>query len=273
MMTPSDLYNQVLFLVRSGLASKKEVFDTIRDCCQSSDNAELRAEEPKVRGYAAGLLSQYEAEERTWTERTVNDRIDAAFEELDRSGIIALQNAGWTQTMGWEDAHERYAQRKSQGAPARGAVFFHGQDTESGMEGHGLYLALGAFTGDGEDDSAATERIGHEIVEVLRAHGVACEWNGSSRQRIHIPPFPWRKRRSTLPPEEVPPPTPWHALVHPDGRRWEVRQVDRAVELRITLEDGEVLERRRPFDDAAAALAALELLMSEQLADGFVFAD
>lgn len=268
-MTPSDLYNQVLFLVRSGLSSKKEIFDTIQDSCRYTDNSELRAAEPKVRGYAARLLSQYEAQERTWTERTVNDRIDAAFEALDRTGIIALQNAGWTQTAGWEDAWEHHAQRKAQGAPARGAVFYHAQDTERGMEGHGLYLALGAFTEEGEDDSVATERIGQEIVEVLRAHGIACEWNGSSRQRIQLLPFPWRKRRSTLPPEEAPPPTPWRAFVHPDGRRWEARQVGRDVELRITLADGETLERRRPFGDAAAALAALEQLVGEQRAEGF----
>jgi hypothetical protein len=271
-MTPSELYDRVRFLVRSGLASEKEVFDTIKDACQYSTGDELGAIEGKVRGYAAKQLALFEEEEFTWDELTVNDRIDAAFEELNRAGIIALQNAGWTQSEGWEDSWEVYRGRKEQGSVARGAVFYHGQDTESGVEGHGLFLALGAFTETQEENDAATELIGQEIVQVLRAHGIACEWSGSARQRIHLLPFPWRKRRSSRPPPPPPPPpvpTPWQCFVHPDGRRWRVRQVGSELELRITLPDGDVSHRRRPFSDPAAAQAALEQLVSEQRADGF----
>ena len=36
----------------------------------------------------------------------MNDALDAAFTELDGLGIVALQNAGYTQSDGWDDARE-----------------------------------------------------------------------------------------------------------------------------------------------------------------------
>jgi hypothetical protein len=48
-----------------------------------------------------------------------------------------------------------------------------------------------------------------------------------------------------------------------------VRQVGSELELRITLPDGEVSDRRRPFSDLAAAQAAMEQLVTEQREDGF----
>jgi len=66
---------------------------------------------------------------------TVNDRIRRAFAELNKRGIVALQNAGMTMSDGWEDANETAT------SSTRGATFYHRQDLERAMHGEGLLLA------------------------------------------------------------------------------------------------------------------------------------
>ena len=61
---------------------------------------------------------------------------------------------------------------------------------------------------------------------------------------------------------------PYRRFTHDDGRQWEARVNGRMVELRIT-SDGEVLERRRPFDVPVLAAQDLDALVREQLAEGF----
>lgn len=129
------------------------------------------------------LLENERMTEAGWPDVTVNDRIDAAFGELNAAGIVALQNAGITMTTGWEDARGR---RKPD---SRGAVFFHAQDLERGLQDEGLHLVFGAF--DSDDDIA----IGREVVAVLERHGVKTSWTESAEERICIEPFEWRKRR------------------------------------------------------------------------------
>ena len=51
---------------------------------------------------------------------------------------------------------------------------------------------------------------------------------------------------------------PYRRFTHDDGRQWEARVNGRMVELRIT-SDGEVLERRRPFDVPVLAAQDLKL--------------
>jgi hypothetical protein len=58
------------------------------------------------------------------------------------------------------------------------------------MEGHGLWLAYGAFD---EDESDRLE-IAREIVEALRRHGLNVEWNGSVETRICLKGFDWKRR-------------------------------------------------------------------------------
>lgn len=62
---------------------------------------------------------------------------------------------------------------------------------------------------------------------------------------------------------------PFRRFTHADGRRWEIRQHGRVVELRIT-SDGDTVQRQRPFDAPVQAMADLEEQVKEQLAEGFV---
>ncbi|MEQ1507232.1 MAG: hypothetical protein ABMB14_33695 [Myxococcota bacterium] len=130
--------------------------------------------------------------EAGWDDETINDRIDDAFDELWDRGIVALQNAGYTQSDGWDDANEAAVDVDE----PRGAVFYHGQDTERAVKGDGLLLTFGAYSA-GDDHDAASLEIGREVCEVLRKNGVDVRWDGTVADRIRIPPFEWRKRAFT----------------------------------------------------------------------------
>ena len=48
-------------------------------------------------------IARWEAEKQTWPTVTDCDRLDAAFAALNERGVIALQNAGYTQSDGYDD--------------------------------------------------------------------------------------------------------------------------------------------------------------------------
>lgn len=196
-MKRSELYDQVRFEVEAGVASAKQIFDHIGWRIGSVEDPSANFDQ-KVRGLAAKLLRERDALERTWKDRSTNDDLDDALAALNARGIVALQDPGWTQSMGWDAAHEARLLREKAGETVRGAVFYHTQDLERALQGEGLYLAFGAFV---DNYSAEADRaIAREVCEVLAEHGIACSWDGAADQRVRILPFPWRKRRSSKAP-------------------------------------------------------------------------
>jgi hypothetical protein len=126
--------------------------------------------------------------ERSWPEVTDPDRLNDAFAALDTQGICALQNAGLTQSDGYEDV--RHANAAS-GGKYRGYCFFHGQDLERAVAGEGLFLAFGLMgTGSGDVE------IGNAIRKALVDQGFAVEWDETTKTRILIPNIDWKRRLS-----------------------------------------------------------------------------
>jgi hypothetical protein len=107
------------------------------------------------------------------------DRLDAAFAELERRGVIALQRAGGSNSMGLDDVEDEQKYRIHLGRPARGFCFYHSQDLESAIAGDGLYLSFGAFSG-------AVVTIGILVVDTLQSVGLKPKWNGDARERIFV---------------------------------------------------------------------------------------
>lgn len=226
----SHLMAQVLGGFRPGEWILDELDDLVMTTIDVDDDvAEALVGELDV--YVRALLAKERALEATWRDATANDLIDRAFAELPRRRIVALQNAGNTQSDCWSDAQEaaaelagelRYADDAddaddlndedaedgdaygdSEWAPVLGAVFYHSQDLARAVHGEGLYLGFGAFSGRGEDRSAVDARsvaVGGIARDVLARHGVLVEWDGTVEQRLFVPPFNWRRRRWTQPP-------------------------------------------------------------------------
>ncbi|MCX4246396.1 DUF6891 domain-containing protein [Paraliomyxa miuraensis] len=186
--------------IRSGYGSEARVLERLREQVRDEFRNVLPAErEAEVERWMTlarrELAAQRELEE-SWTEPTVNDHLDAAFVALRRQGIVALQDAGYTMSDGWEDVHEV----RDRIPRAWGGVFFHRQDVERAVEGGGLLLAFGAFA-TGDDHESESLRLATQTCEVLAAHDIATEWNGTLKQRIRVLPFEWRKRRWTPAPD------------------------------------------------------------------------
>jgi len=138
-------------------------------------------------------LADHRAAERDWSEMTDCDRLDAAFEALEEEGIVARQNFTCCGTCGASEIWDEIEAAQDEGLGVEGYAFFHMQDTESAVEGHGLYLNYGACD-QGEDKAVA---IGHRIVEQLEAHGLTTRWDGRLEQRIGVS-LEWKKRRSAV---------------------------------------------------------------------------
>lgn len=212
--------------------------------------------------YCKLLWMEDEVAEKRWSVRTKNDAIDEAFAALQSKGIVALQDAGGTSSMGWAEVNSAIADLEQRRKKVLGGVFYHHQDLERGVAGEGLWLTFGAR--DGSDEGA--RKIAAQVQSALAEEGVDCEWNGQVDTRIRVLPFEWKKRRTTVPPPRQHP-LPRRRFVHLDGQTWEIAGRNNHVCLWITAADGELFERQTPSDDMRGAIDAL---VSAQLAAGFV---
>lgn len=135
-------------------------------------------------------LAAHSAEQARWPERTDCDRLDLAFAALERGGIVMRQNFSCCGTCGSAEIWDEVKAFEASGRRAYGYAFYHMQDTESAVEGYGLYLNYGACE-DGEEPALAT---GRAIVDELARHGLKADWDGTWDQRIAVP-LEWKRRR------------------------------------------------------------------------------
>ena len=110
------------------------------------------------------------------------DRLDSAFAELERVGIVAAQDYACCQSCGTKGMEEVMEELVRAGEMVRGYTFYHAQDTESASHLNGVYLAYGALA---EDDDA-TRDIGLEIAATLQRLGLTVKWDGTINTRIFV---------------------------------------------------------------------------------------
>jgi hypothetical protein len=186
------LYNRVTEEVSAGFEDKEGIIVTtleyIGGHCDfhhiPCDDDEL---EQTVIATVEDVLTQHYEEQNSWAYPTDCDRLDEAFEALNEIGIVARQNFSCCQNCGTTEIWAEVEQLSD----AVGYAFYHFQDTEYVVQGHGLYLSYGSV----ERTPAASRAIGQRIVATLRLVGLPCDWNGRLSQRIYIP-MNWQRRRS-----------------------------------------------------------------------------
>jgi len=135
-------------------------------------------------------LAEHLREQKEWLHETDCDRLDEAFAELDRHGIVARQHFTCCQTCGHAEINAEIAKTQKH-RPVLGYVFFHWQDTESAVRSDYLYLAYGSVSGKERE----SQMIASEVVAALQRAGLQAEWNGSIRSRICIKNIVWQRRR------------------------------------------------------------------------------
>jgi hypothetical protein len=168
-------------LIHGGFEDLEEVIESVSeffDRPQVTAAQAARIVEP--------LWQERLAEQESWPETTDPDRIAAVLDTLDRHGITARMHFSCCQTCGVAEIGEEA------GDDARGYVFFHAQDTDTAVEGLGLYLSYGTFADSTGPAGAAA--IGREVAEAFAAAGLGVEWDGSPNTRIRISPVDWLNR-------------------------------------------------------------------------------
>jgi hypothetical protein len=129
------------------------------------------------------------ASQAAWPKVTDYERLSAAFAALEEKGIISREDYTCCGTCGSAEIGYEMKEAMENGSDVRGYTFFHQQDTESAVEGDGLYLNYGST----EANDEACISIGHEIQAALEANGLTTDWDGDISRRIGVT-LDWKRR-------------------------------------------------------------------------------
>ena len=177
-----NILDSIKIWVWSGFYSPDEVHEMMEDILEDDVDGD------KMHCAVAPEFEKKTIAESTWPQITDCDRLDKVFSELNDNGIIAMQNAGYTQSDGLSDVSSELAFRDR--AKVRGYCFYHGQDLERAVAGGELWLAFGDF----EDTPEGAQAIGKFIVEILVKAGFQVNWNGAPGKRINVAKLDWKRR-------------------------------------------------------------------------------
>jgi hypothetical protein len=188
-----EVRDEIGVLVRAGFYTRERLVEII--CEEMYSPGEL--ERADVENAVDEAWSALVAEQKSWPAETDCDRLDRVFTSLNAAGVIALQNAGITQSDGYEDVRERYDHLRAGSGDASnimGYCFYHGQDLNHAVQGGHLYLAFGPM--DPRQEETEGPRVGQHIVATLTKEGFNVEWNGEFSTRILVTGMKWMKRIS-----------------------------------------------------------------------------
>lgn len=186
-MLDEDTQQLIERLARSGFYTPARICEIVGQEYHAPGDVDA----DEVRSAVETAFQQLTQEMASWPAVTDCDRLDAAFERIAARGVIALQNAGYTQSDGYEDIGYALKQHPSR-AQVLGYCFYHGQDLERAVEGGGLYLAFGPI--DPKREETLGVEVGNIVREELERQGLAVRWNGTFKQRIHLPSVVWQRR-------------------------------------------------------------------------------
>lgn len=138
-----DTVKEIDAQVRGGFEDRARIIEIF--CEEMYAPGELDAAE--VEAAVDEAIANHEKAKRNWPEVTDCDRLDKAFGAINKRNIIGLQNAGYTQSDGYDDFREAYHDSSNKAAVI-GYCFYHGQDLERAVAGGGLFLAFGPVDGE-----------------------------------------------------------------------------------------------------------------------------
>jgi hypothetical protein len=183
----SETLQEIRTSVRSGFSSPEEIVTEF--CEERYEPGELDPGE--VEKAVAAETAALREEQKSWPKETDCDRLAQAFEALIARGVIAIENAGYTQSDGYDDVTAIYEDSEDKHTLV-GYCYYHGQDLERAVRGEGLILSFGPM--DPEMEQTEGPRVGRIIVEELERRGLRTRWDGTFKERIHVPQLDWKRR-------------------------------------------------------------------------------
>jgi len=115
----------------------------------------------------------------------VVDLFERLTEELDKRGVLFLENFMCCSSCGHSSAHDHRS-----GQHQFGYVFFHQQDTEAAAEDGSLFLAFGSFTDDDNNYAQSALLVGQTFVATATELGFNVQWNESVKTRLYMSGLP-----------------------------------------------------------------------------------
>src|SRR4030095_3226574 len=119
--------------IRAGYTPADEILDQLPeragDFFPQQPPGVQRALLVRLLEHTQGVIASEQSSEQGWDDLTHNDRISAAFDELRKAGVVAIECAGLTIQDGWGYVGLERSPRD------RGAVFFHQQDVIDAIDG------------------------------------------------------------------------------------------------------------------------------------------
>lgn len=186
-MLAPEVVEEISTLVRSGFYDKARLSQIFLE--EMYEPGEL--DDADVSTAIDAATEEWEAEKKQWPAITDCDRIDKAFAAINKRGVIALQNAGDSQSDGYDDFRESY-ENHSNKSDVIGYCFYHGQDLERAVRGGGLFFAFGPTDSASEETEGV--RIGNLVREELERAGLKVDWDGTFAKRMSVPNIVWQKR-------------------------------------------------------------------------------
>jgi hypothetical protein len=185
----NELRERIASAVAAGFDDREDIVAEVTESAE--DEFEVDDLEPLVERLTDEAVAAHHRRQARWKGPTDCERLDLAFEALERQGIVARQNFTCCSNCGhYEIGDEIAAVRKKRRGPVVGYAFYHMQDTESAVEGGGIYIKYDTLKGDDEAKAA----VGQKIVDVLNAAGLRTEWDGNPNTAVYVR-LNWRKRR------------------------------------------------------------------------------
>jgi hypothetical protein len=185
---PDDLHEWLVREVAAGFSDPDEIVEAAGDVFEGDRNREaVQAEAERM---LSGLLAAHARDQATWPATTDNDRLEAAFAELEDGGIVCRENFSCCNNCGSAEIWAEVEAVNDIIPHVRGYVFYHMQGTEAAVQGGGVYLSFGAVADTGDAPLA----IAREVVETIGKHGLRVDWNGDIGRRILVE-LEWKRRR------------------------------------------------------------------------------
>jgi hypothetical protein len=183
-----ELKKDIAAHVAEGFSSRTDIVGRFTE--DLDEEAYGEHDEASVKGYVEEAIRAHHAKQAMWTKPTDCDKLDAAFRSLNRKGVLARQNFSCCSNCGEAEIGGEMNEAKANGRKVIGYAFYHMQDTESAVMGHGIYIKYGAA----KVDAALTKVIGQKIFDALTAAGLKPNWNGKPDTCVVVA-LKWKKRR------------------------------------------------------------------------------
>jgi len=188
-VNPQDLRDQIQQDISGGYLTEDEIVTTAVEVFSDQEDAETL--KPQATEITRELMANHIRVQQSWPAITDCDRLDAAFSKLESSGVVSRQDFSCCGNCGSGEIFDEIKRETSKGKKVHGYTFFHSQDTDSAVDGYGLYLNFGGI----EYGERPALQVGQQIAGALKEQGLKVDWDGTWKTRIHVT-IDWKRRRS-----------------------------------------------------------------------------